>query len=565
VTVGGQNAIVSSATLVPNGLGATDQVIFQVPAGLPGGNQPVVVNVGGQNSQTLQLPVAFSGPRVTSVVNSASNAVTGLPNAGVAPGSILVAYGSTLGPDTLTLVPGYPWPATLSGTSAQVTVNGKNVNLLLYYTSANQIAGLLPSSTPPGNGTITVTYNGQAGGPSPITVLQNNFGVYTVPQNGTGPGIVTFADYSLVSTSKAANPGETLIIWGTGLGPVTGDEAAGALPGDMASLPVQVFVGGVSATVVYRGRSGCCVGEDQIAFVVPDNLTGCLVPLAVRINNQVSNYSTMAIAPSGRACVPSFNKYPVSATGASQPRILVASFNRTLTPPTQTPLDTPNSDAAEINAFKIGASLAEVNAASDGPPFGSCVVVPGSPSGSTPPLLSALDAGPALSLKGPAGTTRTIAKSGTQYLATLGDTTSGNFLDTGAFSLTGPGGADIASFTAPFSILPFTWTNRPAGNTLAAVNRSQGYTVTWTGGDPNGYVQIQGGSGTNTLFNSFVCQARTADGTFTVPSSVLLAIPAAGGNIQLTSFSTPAVFTATGLDFGAVANRVTIRSNVNYQ
>jgi hypothetical protein len=67
------------------------------------------------------------------------------------------------------------------------------------------------------------------------------------------------------------------------------------------------------------------------------------------------------------------------------------------------------------------------------------------------------------------------------------------------------------------------------------------------------------------LFNSFVCQARTADGTFTVPSSVLLAIPAAGGNIQLTSFSTPAVFTATGLDFGAVANRVTIRSNVNYQ
>ncbi len=209
VTVGGQNAIVSSATLVPNGLGATDQVIFQVPAGLPGGNQPVVVNVGGQNSQTLQLPVAFSGPRVTSVVNSASNAVTGLPNAGVAPGSILVAYGSTLGPDTLTLAPGYPWPATLSGTSAQMTVSGKNVNLLLYYTSANQIAGLLPSGTPPGNGTITVTYNGQAGGPSPITVLQNNFGVYTVPQNGTGPGIVTFADYSLVSTSKAANPGET--------------------------------------------------------------------------------------------------------------------------------------------------------------------------------------------------------------------------------------------------------------------------------------------------------------------------------------------------------------------
>jgi hypothetical protein len=170
-----------------------------------------------------------------------------------------------------------------------------------------------------------------------------------------------------------------------------------------------------------------------------------------------------------------------------------------------------------------------------------------------------------LSLKGPAGTTRTIAKSGTQYLATLGDTTSGNFLDVGTYSLTGPGGADVASFTAPFSISPFTWTNRPAGNANAPVNRSQGYTVTWTGGDPNGYVQIAGGSGTNTLFNSFVCEARTTDGTFTIPSSVLLAIPAAGGNIEITSNAAPALFTATGLDLGGVTNRVTIRANANYQ
>src|SRR5206468_12312422 len=111
-------------------------------------------------------------------------------------------------------------------------------------------AGLLPSGTPTGNGTITVTYNGQAGGPSPISVLTNNFGVYSVPQNGSGPGIVTFADYSLVSQTKAANPGETLIIWGTGLGAVTGDEAAGALPGDLTNIPVRVLVAGVPATVV---------------------------------------------------------------------------------------------------------------------------------------------------------------------------------------------------------------------------------------------------------------------------------------------------------------------------
>jgi hypothetical protein len=75
----------------------------------------------------------------------------------------------------------------LSGTSTQITVNGRTTSLLLYYTSANQISGLLPSGTPPGTGTITVTYNGQVGGPSPITVLLNTFGEYTVTVHHT-PG-----------------------------------------------------------------------------------------------------------------------------------------------------------------------------------------------------------------------------------------------------------------------------------------------------------------------------------------------------------------------------------------
>jgi uncharacterized protein (TIGR03437 family) len=335
VTFAGQNATVNSATLAPGAVGA-DQVVFQIPTGIPPGPQPLVVNVAGSNTLTVNLNFAVPGPAVNTVVNSASNATPGFPNGGVAPGSVVVAYGHLLGPATLTLASGYSWTKMLAGTSAKVTVGGQSVDLLLYYTSANQIAGLLPSSTPIGNGTITVTYNNQTGAPSPITVVPNNFGVYTVPQNGSGPGIVTFADYTLVSQTRdancgspqtscgAANPGETLIIWGTGLGAVTGDEASGPLPGDMPNVPVQVFVGGISAKVLYRGRSGCCVGEDQIAFVVPDNLTGCLVPLAIQINNRVSNYSTISVAPSGRACVPAVSVVPPGFTALPQPRILLA-------------------------------------------------------------------------------------------------------------------------------------------------------------------------------------------------------------------------------------------------
>jgi uncharacterized protein (TIGR03437 family) len=66
-----------------------------------------------------------------------------------------------------------------------------------------------------------------------------------VSQAGTGEAILTHADFSLVSGSKAANPGDTVFLWGTGLGPVTGNETAGPLPGDMPNLPVKVWLGTV--------------------------------------------------------------------------------------------------------------------------------------------------------------------------------------------------------------------------------------------------------------------------------------------------------------------------------
>jgi uncharacterized protein (TIGR03437 family) len=570
VTVGGKDAVVSSATLLPNTIGFA-QVIFRIPTGSGGGNQPVVVTVGGKDSNSVLLAIALPGPGVRNVVNSASNAVTGLPNAGVAPGSILVAYGVGMGPDTLVTAPGYPWPKTLSGTSAKVTVNGQSSDLLLYYTSALQIAGLLPSSTPAGTGTIQVTYNGQTGSPAPIVVTQTNFGVYTVPQNGSGPGIVTFPDYSSVSQTKAANPGDTLIIWGTGLGPVTGDEASGALPGDMPNLPVQVWVGGVSATVVYRGRSGCCVGEDQIAFVVPDKVVGCSVPLAIQINNQVSNYSTMAIAASGRTCTTSLNVVPPGATLAAQPRTLLAKFTRLLAPPSQSPGDPSSSDDASVSAVKLGESVEQLNVQNDSISVGSCLVLSsqGNQSGGGgndgPPVVGLLDAGPSLVVKGPAGS-KTISKTQTlgQYSAHLGNASAGNFLDPGGYTLTSAGGADVGPISTSFTIPNFVWTNRPAGNQLN-MNRAKGQTITWTGADPNGYIEISGGGGSNNFSVNFSCLANASDGTFTIPPSVLLAMPVGGGSMTVTSNNATTLFANTGLDLGLITNESAVQVGVQYQ
>ncbi|HWE00316.1 MAG TPA: hypothetical protein VG345_14800, partial [Bryobacteraceae bacterium] len=238
-------------------------------------------------------------PAPNSVQNPASNILPGLPNFGIAQGSIFVVYGSNLGPSTISIAPSLPLPTALSGTSIQITVGGATVTAPMVYTLNTQIAAVLPSNTPIGSGSLTVTYN-NASGSTPIQVVKSNFGISTLNQTGTGPAVVTFGDYSVASGTKSAKTGDTLILWGTGLGPISGDDAAAPTPSDLGT-PVSVFVGGVQANVVYRGRSAE-PGLDQINFTVPPGVTGCAVSVVVQTGNTVSNTTTMAIAQSNGAC-----------------------------------------------------------------------------------------------------------------------------------------------------------------------------------------------------------------------------------------------------------------------
>ena len=92
-------------------------------------------------------------------------------------------------------------------------------------------------------------------------------------------------------------------------------------------------------------------------------------------------------------------------------------------------------------------------------------------------------------------------------------------------------------------------------------------TVNWTGGDPNGFVFIEGQGGTFTAPNSnitlggvaFQCEARASAGTFFIPPSVLLTIPPFNNNpgtrptfgfIAMRGRAAPTTFTASGLDYG---------------
>ena len=511
-----------------------------------------------------QPAIAANGVR-----NSASYALPPLPNSGIAQGSIFVVFGSNLGPSKIVQVSSYPLPSSqgLSGTSIQVTINGASVYAIMLYTLATQLAAVLPSDTPVGTGTLTVTYNGQTSAPAPITVVGGSFGIFSVNQAGTGQGVFqnvnSATDRPFNSQGKSAQPGQVIILWGTGLGPVSGNEAAGPLPGDMPKLNVHVFVGGVEAAIQYRGRSGCCTGDDQIVFTVPAGVTGCGVPVYVQIDNVISNFVTMAIGPSPGACPDQYGLsgsllQTVEKNGALRNAVLaVESIKNEL------PTRSYRND--NLSASFMSTPLASLGFYSPLLP-GTCTVTQ-FPGGPYPPAATGLDAG-TVSVATPVGSYPLPAVPG--YTGTYGLTfepsspvsnpeliNNGTVLTPGTITFTFTGGAKVGPGSGSIDVpLTFVWTNDAA---VTSINRSQALTLTWSGATSGGivYVFIQSPV-TSSIGAELSCAADATLGTLTIPADFLSALPPSGadangnplGSFNINETVMTGTFTASGIDLG---------------
>ena len=232
------------------------------------------------------------------VVNAASFALDGLPNSGIPQGGMFSVFGTNLGPATFAEASSFPLPTNLAGTSISVTVSGTTTQAIILLTSAVQVNAVLRSNTPTGTGTLTLTYNGNTSAPAIIQVVESSFGAFTRNSRGDGTGIITDAGGQFVTALNPASPGQTVVIWGTGLGPISGDETQPPAQGNL-SASVEVLVGSADATVVYKGRAGGFAGLDQINFIVPSGQLGCSIPVAVKINDIVGNFATIAVSTSG--------------------------------------------------------------------------------------------------------------------------------------------------------------------------------------------------------------------------------------------------------------------------
>ena len=239
------------------------------------------------------------------VVNAASLAPFGLPNAPIAAGSIFTVFGENLGPATGQSVSAFPLGTTFQGVSIGITQGTVTTQAYPIFVSASQVNAVMPSSVTSGLATLRLFYNSVKSNATTIQIANSAPGIFAISSGGYGPGIVqnfvTSANQPINSASAPAVPGQAITIWGTGLGPVTFPDNVAPTAGNV-STPVSVTVGGQPATVLYSGRSPCCSGVDQMVVTLANNVPlGCFVPVTVNAGGVVSNTATMAVAATGAA------------------------------------------------------------------------------------------------------------------------------------------------------------------------------------------------------------------------------------------------------------------------
>jgi uncharacterized protein (TIGR03437 family) len=476
------------------------------------------------------------------VKNAASYAYPLFPNGSIAKGSLFVVFGSAMGPDPIQFASSFPLPPTLAGTSISVTVGGSTTQCPMIYTSGGQLAAILPSTVPNGTGTMTVSYNGSASSTAPITVVTSSPGMFTVNQQGSGPGVVQDANGIQNALNWSFNPNQVVVIWATGLGPITGSDAGLPPTGNINNVAVTVTVGGKSAAVQYSGRSQNA-GVDQINIQIPSNVpTGCYIPIYVTATPAggapvTSNFGTISIAPTGKTCSdPNLPNIGGSATGYKRGTVALArsSVNVSQSGFTFSSVsDAGSGSFTQLTASDVTNGSYQFSSVT----VGACTVIQSSGTGSGTAQFKQLDAGPVININGPRGL-KTMPR-GTQggYSVSLAQTTTGipgapstpAYLDPGAYTIdNGAGGVDVGPFKLTLTVpQPFTWTNQ---DSITTVDRSQDLPITWTGGDPNSNVIVAGSSFVGqSAFMSFTCVGKDSDLKLTVPKEILSMLPPSAG------------------------------------
>lgn len=237
-------------------------------------NATVTIAAADNSVAPVQVPVTFTvqsappAPAVTAVVNAAS----------FQPGIAAAAWVAIGGSNLSQII--YSWqgsdfvnsalPTSLGGVS--VTING--IPAYVSYISPTQINVLAPDDATTGQVQVQVTVAGQS---SAFTAQKSAFAPTMFTFGGTYVA-AQHLDYSLIgkpgllqgATTTPAQPGETIILYGTGFGPTNPPVPTGQLVSTAEPLAntVQFTIGGTAVTPSFSGLTNS--GLYQFNLTVPN-------------------------------------------------------------------------------------------------------------------------------------------------------------------------------------------------------------------------------------------------------------------------------------------------------
>lgn len=533
---------------------------------------------------SVGLGAAFAQPKIGSIVSNASYLQPPVDSKGnpigkdvIAQGSIFVIFGLGMGPASVTYPLGLPLPTSVpaaNGTSVSISGGGTTVDAYIVYTSAGQVGAILPSTAHTGDANVTVTYNGKTSTAYAVSVVESRLGIFTVNSQGYGTAAAQHgADSSPILLSKAAHPGETVILYGTGLGPIpiADNIAPGTLP---VGSNVVVTIAGQTVKPQYAGRSPSFAGLDQINFAIPANVaTGCYVPVSVTAGGQVSQDVVLPIAASGSdACTHIFglsDSALAKLDSGGTVNIGVFQILRAYVAALGGPVEGAGGlfDNADANSVFNMYNLIPVayGAVTYPAPPNACAVIDQivTSGGFSLPKISQIGGtelvadAVGLSISGPGTLCNSSSCSDPIYRSQSGGYVAPfvpAILSPGSWTISGTGGVDVGAFNATIT-LPndLNWTN--AGNFGSTQVPNVDLTIAWTGGTGAGSATVTV-FGTSTIVNpsdpsktrgkSFYCAAPASAGQFKVPLSIRQQLPtAASGEVA---------FGALGITTGGFAS-----------
>jgi uncharacterized protein (TIGR03437 family) len=246
------------------------------------------------SQETVNVTLSLTGPLPT--IARVSNGASYVGNA-LAPGEIVLVEGVALGPEQL--VQGAPsgglYPTTVSDT--RVLFNG--VPGAVIYTRSDQVAAVVPFTIGArAEVGVQVQYLGQRSNVMTLPLVPAVPGIFSLNASGTGPGAILNQDFSVNGAGNGAATGSVIAIYATGGGqtvPPSQDAAVATGPARTV-LPVQAFIGGREAEVLYAGAAPQLInGALQVNARIPATLPAGTHDVVLRINNVESRAVTVVV------------------------------------------------------------------------------------------------------------------------------------------------------------------------------------------------------------------------------------------------------------------------------